>query len=164
MMPEGRNKGGRGGREATEKEGIHKREGVQERGDAKEIEGGGARASAWSRVVGCITRTARSAGRILGYMLDLGESLVSVLESIADAAASAARAARRSAEKHAKYVAAVRRREMRRLQTSRKRFRPRATRSGGGRRWQQETPRGGLQQGEPGKGGPPRFFPREGIG
>ena len=160
MMPDGRNKGGRGSREAKEEEGIHKREGVQERGDAKEIDGGGARASAWSRVVGCITRTARSAARVLESIMDLGESLVSVLESIADVAASAARMARRSAEKQVMLVAAIRRRQ----KTSRKRFRPRATRSGRGRRWQQETPVGGLQQGEPGKGGPPRFFPREGIG
>jgi hypothetical protein len=165
MMPEGGNKGGRGGWEAKEEEGIHRREGAQGRGDAKEMVGGEAReTSAWSRVVGCIARTVRSAVRILEYMMDLGDSLVDVLESLARSAASAARAARRNAEKHERYVAAVRRRDMRRLQTSRKRFRPRVTKSGMGRRWQRETPAGGLQQGEPGKGGPPRFFPREGIG
>jgi hypothetical protein len=165
MMPEGGNKGGRGGWEAKEEEGIHRREGAQGRGDAKEMVWGEAWGkNAWSRAVGCIARTVGTAVRILEYMTDLGESLVDVLGSIASSAASAARAARRNAEKQAKYVAAARRRDMRRLQTSRKRFRPRTTRSGGGRRWQQETPKGGLQQGEPGKGGPPRFFPREGIG
>ena len=165
MMPEGGNKGGTGGREAKEEEGIHRREGAQGRGDAKEMVGGEAwGTSAWSRAVGCIARTARSAVRILGSMMSLGDSLVDVLESLARSAASAARAARRNAEKHEKYVAAVRRREMGRLQTSRKRFRPRATKSGMGRRWQKETPAGGLHQGEPGKGGRPRFFPREGMG
>jgi hypothetical protein len=162
MMMEGWNKGGRGGREAKGEEGIH-REGGSGRAsrDAKEIGKGGARQdSAWTRVVGCIVRSMGTVGRVLDYMLDLGESLVSILESLGRVAGKAAKAARRKAEKQRKVVAAL----TRRLQTSRKRFRPRVTKSGMGRRWQKETPAGGLHQGEPGKGGRPRFFPREGIG
>jgi hypothetical protein len=48
--------------------------------------------------------------------------------------------------------------------TSRRRLRPHDTRSEMGWRWQRETPVGGLQKGEPKKGGRPPFFPREGIG
>ena len=47
--------------------------------------------------------------------------------------------------------------------TSRRRLQPHDTKSGMGRRWQKETPVGGLQQGEPKKGGRPPYFPRTGI-
>ena len=97
-------------------------------------------------------------GKIDFFLWILVIVVIVVVEHLADKMGEWAREAREIAAKQRRRAAT------RRLQTSRRKLQPHDTRSEVGWRWQRETPVGGLQQGEPKKGGRPPFFPREGIG